>query len=201
MNRNRIMSIIVPVIFLAAAAIMLIAYGLSLPKTDNGEKTLTLEIKYADKSFVYEELTTDKGTVLELLREYDDLLELRLITESSAFGEYITSLKGTAENDGEGYYYTYKLDGQYALLGVSEQSLTKEDGSAYSVITFEYGAQNYDDSWNITSTALAPGGDGSIAATPEPGQKYSLIIVGAAAGVIALGGIAYLVFSALKKRD
>jgi hypothetical protein len=201
MNRNRIMSIIVPVIFLAAAAIMLIAYGLSLPKTDNGEKTLTLEIKYADKSFVYEELTTDKGTVLELLREYDDLLELGLITESSAFGEYITSLKGTAENDGEGYYYTYKLDGQYALLGVSEQSLTKEDGSAYSVITFEYGAQNYDDSWNITSTALAPGGDGSIAATPEPGQKYSLIIVGAAAGVIALGGIAYLVFSALKKRD
>ena len=195
------MSIIVPVIFLAAAAIMLIAYGLSLPKTDNGEKTLTLEIKYADKSFVYEELTTDKGTVLELLREYDDLLELGLITESSAFGEYITSLKGTAENDGEGYYYTYKLDGQYALLGVSEQSLTKEDGSAYSVITFEYGAQNYDDSWNITSTALAPGGDGSIAATPEPGQKYSLIIVGAAAGVIALGGIAYLVFSALKKRD
>lgn len=201
MNRNRIMSIIVPVIFLAAAAVMLIAYGLSLPKTDNGEKTLTLEIKYADKSFVYEELTTDKGTVLELLREYDDLLELGLITESSAFGEYITSLKGTAENDGEGYYYTYKLDGQYALLGVSEQSLTKEDGSAYSVITFEYGAQNYDDSWNITSTALAPGGDGSIAATPEPGQKYSLIIVGAAAGVIALGGIAYLVFSALKKRD
>ena len=201
MNRNRIMSIIVPVIFLAAAAIMLIAYGLSLPKTDNGEKTLTLEIKYADKSFVYEELTTDKGTVLELLREYDDLLELGLITESSAFGEYITSLKGTAENDGEGYYYTYKLDGQYALLGVSEQSLTKEDGSAYSVITFEYGAQNYDDSWNITSTALAPGGDGSIAATPEPGQKYSLIIVGAAAGVIALGGIAYLVFSALKKHN
>lgn len=195
------MSIIVPVIFLAAAAVMLIAYGLSLPKTDNGEKTLTLEIKYADKSFVYEELTTDKGTVLELLREYDDLLELGLITESSAFGEYITSLKGTAENDGEGYYYTYKLDGQYALLGVSEQSLTKEDGSAYSVITFEYGAQNYDDSWNITSTALAPGGDGSIAATPEPGQKYSLIIVGAASGVIALGGIAYLVFSALKKRD
>ena len=83
---NKAKTTIVSVIILAVAAIMLIVYGATLPKTDNGEKTLTLEIKYEDKTYTYEDLTTDKGTVLEFLEEYNDYLDLSVVKEDSVYG-------------------------------------------------------------------------------------------------------------------
>lgn len=196
---NKAKTTIVSVIILAVAAIMLIVYGATLPKTDNGEKTLTLEIKYEDKTYTYEDLTTDKGTVLEFLEEYNDYLDLSVVKEDSVYGAYITSLKNTAINDEKGYYYTYKIDDEYALLGVSQQSLTKEDGSYVSKITFEYGTQNYDENYNTLSTTLAKGGDGSKTSTPVPAQTIVLIAVGAVVALAAVAGAVKLIVARTRK--
>lgn len=196
---NKAKTTIVSVIILAVAAIMLIVYGATLPKTDNGEKTLTLEIKYEDKTYTYEDLTTDKGTVLEFLEEYNDYLDLSVVKEDSVYGAYITSLKNTAINDEKGYYYTYKIDDEYALLGVSQQSLTKEDGSYVSKITFEYGTQNYDENYNTLSTTLAKGGDGSKSSTPVPTQTIVLIAVGAVVALAAVAGAVKLIVARTRK--
>ena len=196
---NKAKTTIVSVIILAVAAIMLIVYGATLPKTDNGEKTLTLEIKYEDKTYTYEDLTTDKGTVLEFLEEYNDYLDLSVVKEDSVYGAYITSLKNTAINDEKGYYYTYKIDDEYALLGVSQQSLTKEDGSYVSKITFEYGTQNYDENYNTLSTTLANGGDGSKTSTPVPAQTIVLIAVGAVVALAAVAGAVKLIVAGTRK--
>ena len=196
---NKAKTTIVSVIILAVAAIMLIVYGATLPKTDNGEKTLTLEIKYEDKTYTYEDLTTDKGTVLEFLEEYNDYLDLSVVKEDSVYGAYITSLKNTAINDEKGYYYTYKIDDEYALLGVSQQSLTKEDGSYASKITFEYGTQNYDENYNTLSTTLAKGGDGSKTSTPVPAQTIVLIAVGAVVALAAVAGAVKLIVAGTRK--
>ena len=196
---NKAKTTIVSVIILAVAAIMLIVYGATLPKTDNGEKTLTLEIKYEDKTYTYEGLTTDKGTVLEFLEEYNDYLDLSVVKEDSVYGAYIKSLKNTAINDEKGYYYTYKIDDEYALLGVSQQSLTKEDGSYVSKITFEYGTQNYDENYNTLSTTLAKGGDGSKTSTPVPAQTIVLIAVGAVVALAAVAGAVKLIVARTRK--
>lgn len=196
---NKVKTTIVSVVILAVAAVMLIVYGATLPKTDNGQKNLTLEIKYEDKTYTYEGLTTDKGTVLEFLEEYNDYLDLSLVTEDSVYGAYITSMKNTAQNDEKGYYYTYKIDGEYALLGVSQQSLTKEDGSYVSVITFEYGIQNYDENFNTLSTTLAKGGDDSRTATPVSTQAIVLIAVGAVVALAAVAGAVKLIIAKAKK--
>ncbi len=196
---NKAKTTIVSVIILAVAAIMLIVYGATLPKTDNGEKTLTLEIKYEDKTYTYEGLTTDKGTVLEFLEEYNDYLDLSVVKEDSVYGAYIKSLKNTAINDEKGYYYTYKIDDEYALLGVSQQSLTKEDGSYVSKITFEYGTQNYDENYNTLSTTLAKGGDGSKTSTPVPAQTIVLIAVGAVVALAAVAGAVKLIVAKTRK--
>lgn len=198
-NMNKAKTTIVSVIILAVAAIMLIVYGATLPKTDNGEKTLTLEIKYEDKTYTYEGLTTDKGTVLEFLEEYNDYLDLSVVKEDSVYGAYIKSLKNTAINDEKGYYYTYKIDDEYALLGVSQQSLTKEDGSYVSKITFEYGTQNYDENYNTLSTTLAKGGDGSKTSTPVPAQTIVLIAVGAVVALAAVAGAVKLIVARTRK--
>ncbi|MBQ7224330.1 MAG: DUF4430 domain-containing protein [Clostridia bacterium] len=199
MNSNVKKTILISFIGFLLVGVMLLVYGLCLPKTDNGEKKLTLEIKYANVTYTYEDLTTNKGTVLEFLQEYDDLLELSLVTENGAYGEYLTALKGTAQDDANGYYYTFKMDGVYANYGVSTQSLTKDDGSYYSKITFEYGVQVYDSNWATLSTTLANGGDGSITQTPANQSATVFYIIAGILLVVAVGEMVYFIIAKRKK--
>ena len=70
MNSNLKKTILISFIGFLLVGVMLLVYGLCLPKTDNGTKKLTLEIKYANVTYTYEDLTTNKGTVLEFLQEF-----------------------------------------------------------------------------------------------------------------------------------
>ena len=54
MNSNVKKTIIISFIGFLLVGIMLLVYGLCLPKTDNGEKKLTLEIKYANVTYTYD---------------------------------------------------------------------------------------------------------------------------------------------------
>ena len=198
MNSNLKKTILISFIGILLVGVMLLVYGLCLPKTDNGTKKLTLEIKYANVTYTYEDLTTNKGTVLEFLQEYDKLLELSLVTEDSTYGEYLTALKGTAQDDVNGYYYTFKMDDVYANYGVSAQSLTKDDGSYYSKITFEYGVQNYDSNWATLSTTLANGGDGSITQTPSNPNATIFYVIAGILLVVAIGEMVYFIIAKRK---
>ena len=201
MNSKVKKTLVISFIGFLLAGIMLFVYAITLPKTDNGEKKLTLEIKYANITYTYSDLTTNKGTVLEFLQEYDELLQLGLKTESSSYGEYLTQLKGTAQDDTNGYYYTFKVDGEYANYGVSTQSLTKDDGSYYTSIVFEYGVQNYDSNWVTLSTTLANGGDGSITATPSNPQSTIFYIIAGILAVVAIGEMVYFIIAKRKNND
>ncbi len=192
MEKKKRNSLITVIVCLGLIAVLMVVYGLILPKTNNGEKEVTLEIKYASTTYSYE-LTTDKGTVSELLDEYNEELELSLVAPESTYGRFIESMKNTPQDASNGYYYTYLVNGEYAMFGISTQAI--EDGD---VITFEYGVQNYDENWATLSTTLADGGDGSRTKTPMRTGNIVLIVVGGVAFLLAVGCAVYLMIKSKK---
>ena len=164
------------------------AYFLFLaPKTQEGEKDVSVKITYAENSFSYD-VKTDSTTVLELLKEMDKEYELLLETESSAYGEFITSLKGVKQDEEKGYYYVYTIKGLDFASGVSTQTI--KDGD---VIEFKYLQTVYDENWNEISSELK--GKGKIASYEI--TKIVLILI---SSILCLSGISYLVVSLINRK-
>ena len=169
------------------AVIMSLVYVLGvMPKPVQGEKDVTLKIVYADNSYEYS-LSTDKETVLEVLKEYNDIYDLKLVTKDSPYGEFITSLKGVMQDETNGYYYTYTLNGDYAL-GVSTQTI--KDGDE---IEFRYLFTEYDENWNIVGETLKGKG------TTDAHVKTAVILF-SIAGVILVSGVAYFIVAKIKEK-
>ena len=156
-----------------------------MPKPVSGEKDLSLKIVYADNSYEYS-LSTDKETVLEVLQEYNEIYDLELITQDSEWGAFIVSLKGVQQDDVNGYYYTYTLNGEYAD-GISIQTINDGD-----VLEFKYLYTEYDENWNVLSQTLK--GKGVTASYVK-----TAIILFSIAGVVLVAGVAYFIVSKIKE--
>lgn len=119
--------IVIGVILLAA--LLLFSYQTWLaPKATQGAKAITLEVSIPreniDKTFSYK---TDHAFVGELLEEKK--AELQVETKDSSFGAYITGMMGVAADE-KSEFYNIKVNGEDAMVGISELPL--EDGSTYT---------------------------------------------------------------------
>lgn len=152
MDKNVIAKICISVAAIVIALVTTIVYFVCvMPRPVEGNKTLSLTIEYANTKYEYDDLKTDTGTVLEFLREYDEILDLGLVTESGMYGEFITALKETPQDESKGYYYTYTVNDGYAD-GISTQTI--KDGDK---IVFKYEHSVYDENWNLISSDLIDG--------------------------------------------
>lgn len=105
-------------------------------KNENSEskKTIAISIYNKESENIYKEnINTDKQYLIEVLDENKDL---DIITEDSQYGKYITSIKGIEQ--GDNYYWSYYIDGEYAKVGVSNCKI--EDGKTYD---FKIESMNY----------------------------------------------------------
>ena len=173
-----IVAIVMAIVYFAAVA----------PKPVQGEKTVTLNIVYAENEYSYS-LSTDAETVEDLLKEYNDVYDLQVVIEESEWGAFITSMKGVAQDEVNGYYYTYTLNDGYAN-GISIQTIADGD-----VLEFEYLYTEYDENWNVISTEL--GGKGNTASYVK-----AAIIMFSIAGVLVLAAGAWAIVKlVLSKKD
>ncbi len=131
---------ILPLSAILLAVLMLVAYyAFVAPKEAEGEKNITLNIVYAENDSSYT-VQTNATTVLEALKEIDKAYKIGLVTESGAYGEYITSLKGVSQDEKNGYYYTYEIEGVDFASGISIQPIKNGDK-----ITFKYTKDVYNE--------------------------------------------------------
>ena len=189
---NKTKSVVVALIVWLLAGVVMLVYGMLLPKTDNGEKRVTLAIEYANKKYEYKDLTTSEEYVFGLLKQYNEHLELGLEYNESIYGAYITSLKGTPQNDDIGIYYLYDVNGERANNGISTQPLKNND-----VIRIFYAKTEYDQSFNEISTTLQNGGNDTIINTPMNDNAKTYIIIGILCVVVGVGSV---VITILKRR-
>lgn len=175
---------------------MLAAYFLAVvPPKHKGVKTVTLQILYSDKTFVYERLETEKETVCQLMEEYDEKYSLGFRYETSVYGAFVTEIKGT-ENDAEnGCYYMFKVNGVYSNFACDQTPISDGD-----VVIFEYGVSSYDpETFVTTGVALAPSdsSENGKKATYGSGKRIAVIVVCSVIVAAAAGGILFV----LLKKD
>ncbi len=196
MTKSHVLTIIVVAVAVLLIVGMLLFYFLAVvPPRAPGVKTVTLEILYAGKEYRYEGLETTATTVAELLDAYNQELELGVVVDSGIYGSFLTSLKGTAQDESIGAYYNYERNGGYGL-GIDVESIADGD-----VITFKYGVTEYDSEWNMVGFTLADGGDDSIASTPQNKTMVAFIAFCVIGGVAILATALYLIYNATKKQQ
>ena len=100
---------LVPIIAIVIASVMVVCYFVFvLPKLNEGEKHITLEIVYSNMKYKYEE-TSKANTIYELLLDLNDKCNLEVVVEDSAYGKFLMSIKGIAQNESQGLYYVYSV--------------------------------------------------------------------------------------------
>ena len=126
MNKKALMiSLIVLVIILSVVVVIL---SLDNENINNIEKKIQITMSVFDKennNIYKEEIKTSEKYLIEVLK---DIEELKVITEDSDYGEYITSIMDIAQ--GDNYYWSYYIDDEYATVGASSCEI--EDGKTYS---------------------------------------------------------------------
>lgn len=134
MNKN-----IKKISIFAVILIILIVVGTVLIRLNRDEskinnKTITISVYNKENEKIYNEnIDTDKQYLFDVISEREDL---QVISEDSQYGKYITSIMEIEQ--GDNYYWTYYIDGQYAEVGVSNCEI--EDGKTYD---FKIESMNY----------------------------------------------------------
>ena len=84
-----------------------------------------------NKSVYNEKVSTKKKYLIDVLKEQE---ELKIKTEDSQYGEFITSIKGLSQ--GDNYYWNYYIDGEYAQVGVSQYEIKNDETYTFKLEKF-----------------------------------------------------------------
>lgn len=117
-----------------AAILMIINATVLAPERHRGDKTVSLSIVYADKTYAYEGLKTDAATVADFLHEYDKALDLRLKIERGSAGDYVAGFKNAKEDGGRGYGYMFTVNGETCEQNIFERPLADGDRIAFRFV-------------------------------------------------------------------
>lgn len=195
MNRELVKKIAVAVGTLIFCGALLIMYFLAIvPSKSPGKKNVTIEIAYSDKEFAYSNIITEKETVFELLDEWNEELSLGMKYSDGGFGPFIEELKGTRQNEAEGFYYRFKIGGETSNVGVSAAAI--KDGD---VVRFEYGYTTYGENYAFLRFDLKPSDAGAPAGTTRTYRSSGQIAIIVVCTVVAALGIGVVLFAAGRK--
>lgn len=191
MKKNTLTKIVcAAAVMLIAVILMVINLTVLAPERHKGQKTVSLSIEYADKTYAYTDLKTDAETVLTFLHEYDKALELQLQTKPSEYGDMLIGFKGVKQDEAAGAFYTYTINDEYAAYGISTQPIA--DGDA---IVFSYGITSYDEDWTPTGLELV-----SSAGYEDRPVSAVYVTVWVVCGVALAFGAAFLLYALIADR-
>ena len=137
MNKNArkiVISIIIAIVVVISVFAIIKDLQKTNPVKDEQQKTITISIYDKEKNNIFkEDIETNKTYLIDILEENKNL---KVVTENSQYGEYITSIMGI--NQDENYYWSYYIDEQYATTGVSECEIEENKHYSFKIEKFEY---------------------------------------------------------------
>ena len=123
---KRVLSLILCMVLIAAMALFSGCSGKDEPVADASTKSFTFIVVDADGNEETFEVTTDADTVGEALLD-----EGLIAGEESQYGLYVKTVNGlTVDYDRDGAYWSFYVDGEYAMSGADTTEI--EDGQTYS---------------------------------------------------------------------
>ncbi len=125
LKKTRFLSLVLAFVLVAALALSLVSCD-KKNEVGEGEKSFTFVVEFIDGTTKEYTVKTDKSTV------GDALVDEGLIAgEQGAYGLYVKTVDGvTLDYDTDGMYWSFYIDGEYAMSGVDTTKI--EDGKIYS---------------------------------------------------------------------
>ena len=117
------------------AIIMLFTLTACGASKETKENVKNIEISVYDKSgelICEKKIETEDAKLIDALEKTDDL---NIVSESSQYGAFITSIKGVAQEDS--YFWNYYVNGEYATVGASEYEIKDNDKFEFRLEKFE----------------------------------------------------------------
>ena len=130
---KKILSLLLCVVLIAVVALFATGCGAEKPEAPESteaatvlnEKQFTFKVTDADGNESVFDIKTDKATVGEALMD-EDLIQ----GEMGDYGLYVKTVNGiTLDYDTDGKYWSFYVNGEYALTGVDTTEIT--DGAIY----------------------------------------------------------------------
>ncbi len=122
------------VVIIIAVNLGIVLIKRSENNTIDNKISVTIEVFNKEGENIYNKsIDTDKKYLLEVI---NDTKELNIVTEDSQYGAYVTSVMGIEQ--GDNYYWSYYIDGEYATVGVSSCEI--QEGKKYD---FKIEKMNY----------------------------------------------------------
>lgn len=136
-RKQKIQFIVIIAVTLAIIAAMIIVYyTVIVPKSHEGEKTVSLSIVYADNAYNYDNVVTKTNTVYELLVELNEAENLQLDVVDSSYGKYLQGLKGSSERPTDSVYYVFLINGEFAQFGIDAQTIADGDSIEFRLVRY-----------------------------------------------------------------
>ena len=135
-NSKRVLWIsIATIIIMIILSIFIIKNNNSASNSLKDEKiTITISVfDKQDESIYTQNVESDKKYLADVVK---DIKELKVITEPSQYGEYITSMMGIEQ--GDDYYWSYYIDGDYATVGISSCEIQDGKNYEFKIEKFNY---------------------------------------------------------------
>ena len=155
------------------ASIVLIIYAFAMPKTSEGKKEVSLCVQFAEKSYNFEELTTDTENLFSFFAQYNAYLQLGFYFNSDEEVAKITGFKGSFVTNENGNSFKVLINGAQITEPIEKQNF--KDGDE---ITIRYE--------NSLTGELALGGNDTMTKTPDSPNKTTFIVVGAGCAIVSV---------------
>lgn len=123
---KKALSFILCIVLIAAMALCMTGCNDNNENPNSGEKAFTFTVVDKEGKETTFDISSDKQTVGEALMD-----EGLIAGEEGEYGLYVKTVNGiTLDYEKDGYYWSFYIDGEYAMTGVDQTDIT--DGSTYA---------------------------------------------------------------------
>ena len=113
---------------IACALLLLGVWMMNRPKTQEGAKSITVEVKDDQEAVKTYEVHTDADYLAGVMDELKEKGDFTYEGSESEYGLYITSINGLEANyDTDHAYWAIYVNGEYGMFGADQQPVTDKD--------------------------------------------------------------------------
>lgn len=132
-NVKKIVSVLGIILIITISAILIIINNKTNDEISKNLKNIEILVYDRAEALIYEtKAETEEEKLLEALKKIDGL---EIESESSEYGEFITSINGQKQEDN--YFWNYYINEDYATVGVSQYIIKENDIFKFILEKFE----------------------------------------------------------------
>ncbi len=134
--RKKYINIIISILLVSIIIVGIFIFAKPSNTVSNNPISIGISIYDKEENLLYDEdIQTSKEYLADVLKEARDENGLQINIVDDKYGAYVTAIIGIEQ--GDGYYWTYYVNGEYASVGASNYKIKENDEIEFKIEKFE----------------------------------------------------------------